>query len=207
HVETTFLILMGLFVILDLDQGLPIQRALIWITILLISVLFHEIGHAASIGLFGFGRSTIVLGGFGGVTINERRSVPWKEIVISLAGPGFSLLLAFALTWIFLSFPRLAQDPMLAALIPLMIWANKVWAIFNLVPIYPLDGGQALQNLVRYMTTDRRAVGVSIVSSLIIGALVLATALFTRSFFLAILAAMLLMQNYQRWRLWRGWSA
>ena len=207
HVEISFLILIGLFVILDLDRGLPIQRALLWIPILLISVLFHEIGHAALIGLFGFGRSTIVLGGFGGVTINERRSIPWKEIVISLAGPGFSLLLAFALTWIFLGIPRLASDPMLAALIPLMIWANKIWAVFNLVPIYPLDGGQALQNLLRYVTTDRRAVGASIVTSMVIGALVLAGALFARSFFLAILAAMLLMQNYQRWRLWRGWTA
>jgi Zn-dependent protease len=206
HVEISFLILIGLFVILDIERQIPIERALLWIPVLLISVLFHEIGHAALIGLFGFGRSTIVLGGFGGVTVNQRRSVPWKEIVISLAGPGFSLLLAFALAFASAGIPLLRRDPMLAAFIPLMIWANQVWAVFNLVPIYPLDGGQAFQNLARFFTNDRRAVAISIVSSMVLGALVLALALLGRQFFLAILAAMLLMQNYQRWQLWRGWK-
>lgn len=207
HVEISFLILAGLFVILDIERGLPIERALLWIPILLLSVLVHEIGHAATIAMFGFGRSAIVLGGFGGVTINQRRSVPWKEIVISLAGPGFSLLLAFLLVFGVRTFPALVRDPMLAAFIPLMIWANQVWAVFNLVPIFPLDGGQALQNLVRFFTTDRRAVAVSIVSSIVLGVLVLVLALVSRWFFLAILAAMLLMQNYNRWQLWRGWRA
>jgi stage IV sporulation protein FB len=206
HVEISFLILIGLFVILDLDRQVPIERALLWIPVLLISVLFHEIGHAALIALFGFGRSSIILGGFGGVTINERRSVPWKEIVISLAGPGFSLLLSVILAIAFSAIPFLRADPMLAVLIPLMIWANRVWAVFNLVPIFPLDGGQALQNLARFFMTDRRAVAVSIVSSIALGILVLVLALVSRWFFLAIIAAMLLMQNYQRLQLWRGWK-
>ncbi len=206
HVEVSFLILIGLFVVLDIDRNVPIERALLWIPVLLVSVLFHEIGHAALIGLFGFGRSAIVLGGFGGVTVNQRRAVPWKEIVISLAGPGFSLLLSVLLALAFAGIPLLRRDPMLAALIPLMIQANQIWAIFNLVPIYPLDGGQALQNLARFFTDVRRAVAVSIFSSIAIGIVVLALALFARWFFLAILAAMLLMQNYQRWQLWRGWK-
>jgi Zn-dependent protease len=205
HVEVSFLILVGLFVLLDIERRVPIERALLWIPILLLSVLIHEIGHAAMIAVFGFGRSTIVLGGFGGVTINQRRSVPWKEILISLAGPGFSLLLALLLALAFSTVPFLRSDPMFAVLIPLMIWANQVWAVFNLVPIYPLDGGQAFQNLARFFTTDHRAVAISIFSSMAIGAVVLVLALFTRSFLLAILAAMLLMQNYQRWQVWRGW--
>ncbi|HVR42264.1 MAG TPA: M50 family metallopeptidase [Thermoanaerobaculia bacterium] len=206
HIEVTFLILMGLFVILDVERGLPIQRALLWIPILLISVLFHELGHAALIALFGFGRSTIVLGGFGGVTINRRQTTPWKEIVISLAGPTFSLLLAILLIVAWRSVPFLRGDPMLAAMIPLMVLANQVWAVFNLVPIYPLDGGQALQNLARFFTRERTAAFLSIWISIVLGAGILALALWLRQFFLAIIAAMLAMQNFQRWQIWRGWK-
>ncbi|HUP63724.1 MAG TPA: M50 family metallopeptidase [Thermoanaerobaculia bacterium] len=206
HLEISFLILMGLFVILDIERGVPIQEALLWIPILLISVLFHELGHAGLIGLFGFGRSLIVLGGFGGVTINARRSQPWKEIVISLAGPAFSLLLAWLLAAAWGAVPAMRADPMLAVLIPRMIWANRVWAVFNLVPIYPLDGGQALYNLMRSFTADRTAAVISIWLSMILGIALLAVALLSRQFFVAIIAAMLGMQNFQRWEAWRQGS-
>lgn len=203
HMEVSFLILMGLFVFLNLEQG-PIERALLWIPILLISVLFHELGHAAVIGMFGFGRSLIVLGGFGGVTINQRQSRPWKEIAISLAGPGFSVLLVAILAGLWTFFPRLQRDPMLAAFFPSMIQANLFWAAFNLVPIYPLDGGQALFNFGRSVTTDRRAAFLSIWLSMILGAAIFVLALFGKSFFLAIIAAMLTMQNFQRWQAYRS---
>lgn len=203
-VEVSFLILIGLFVVLSMESGSPIQLALLWIPILLVSVLFHEAGHAVLIGLFGFGSSTIILGGFGGVTINERRSAPWKEIVISLSGPGFSLLLSwiFAVGW--RTVPLFQTDPMLAAFVPLMVWANRVWAIFNLVPLYPLDGGQALQNGLRYVVSERRAVFVSIWLSIVLGVILLVLGIFSRQYFLAIIAAMLGMQNWQRWGIYRG---
>lgn len=202
--EVSFFILMGLFVILDLERGMPMERALLWIPILLISVLFHELGHAALIALFGFGSSVIFLGGFGGVTINRRRSVPWKEIVISLAGPASSVLLAVILALLWRRIEFLRTDPMMAALIPTMVWANGVWAVFNLVPIYPLDGGQALQNLGRFFLPERRAAFVSIWISMILAAVVIVLALLRTSLFLVIIAAMLLMQNFQRWKAWRS---
>ncbi|MGH9457176.1 MAG: M50 family metallopeptidase [Thermoanaerobaculia bacterium] len=204
YVEVSFLILMGLFVILDIERGIPMHRALLWIPILLLSVLFHELGHAALIASFGFGASTIVLGGFGGVTVNRRQTVPWKEIVISLAGPAFSILLAILLTLLWRGVPAMHGDPMLAALIPLTVLANGVWAVFNLVPIFPLDGGQALHNLGRFFLAERKAALVSIGVSMVVGGAVLVFALFQAWFFLAIVAAMLLMQNFQRWQAWRS---
>ena len=203
HLEGTFLILMGLFVILDIERGRPLQNALLWIPILLISVLFHEIGHAALIGLFGFGRSAIVLGGFGGVTINRRTAVPWKEIVISLAGPAFSVLLSLILIAASRMVPLIRTDPMLQVLVPLMIFVNFVWAVFNLVPVYPLDGGQALQNLMRAFLTERRSAFLSIWISLILGVTLAVLTLLAGEFFIAIVAAMLSMQNFQRWQLYR----
>lgn len=198
YVQISFVILAALFVVLDLERGYSIERALLWIPILFISVLFHELGHASTIGLFRFGASVIILGGFGGVTINARRSRPWQEILISAAGPLSSLVLAFLLRFAWLSIELLRSDRMLSELVPRMIWANIVWAIFNLVPIYPLDGGQIFKNLARYFTTGEKAVRFSAMSSLVLAAVITILAVMYRSFFLAAIAGMLAIQNYQR---------
>ena len=205
-IELSFLILIGLFVIMDIERGVPTRNALLWIPVILISVLIHELGHALTIRAFGFGNSMILLGGFGGVTVNRRTSKPWKEIVISIAGPASSLVLSLVLQLIWRAAPALHADPMLQELVPLMIYANVVWAIFNLFPIYPLDGGQVVENMGRFVLSARRATAVSIWSSMILALAVLALALYARSFFAAIIVAMLLMQNWQRWQFWRAGS-
>jgi len=70
---------------------------LIWIGIVFVSVLVHELGHAVVALVFG-GRPEIRLEGFGGVTfpgLPERPSA-WKQIVLSVAGPIAGLSLGVA---------------------------------------------------------------------------------------------------------------
>jgi len=72
---------------------------------------------------------------------NPRRD----SAVISLAGPASNLLLASFLSIIL----RLTQMPFspvaeLSAFIPPFIMLNVILAIFNLVPVHPLDGGKIL---------------------------------------------------------------
>ena len=144
-VRPSFLILVALFVFLDLDRQVSLAHALFWVPVLLISVLVHELAHAAAIAAFGYGSSTIELGGWGGQTSNARRSRPWHEIVISVAGPVSSLVLGGLFLLAFVLFhDRMATD--VFVFVRLMLWANIAWGIFNLFPIYPLDGGQVLFN-------------------------------------------------------------
>jgi stage IV sporulation protein FB len=198
YVQISFVILAALFVVLDLERGYTIERALLWIPVLFLSVLFHELGHASVIGLFRFGPSVIILGGFGGVTINARKSKPWQEILISAAGPLSSIALALLLSLAFMTIAFLRSDRMMSELIPRMVWANYAWAIFNLMPIYPLDGGQISKNLARFVTSREKAIRFSAISSLVLAIAITVFAVISRSFFLAAIAGMLAIQNYQR---------
>src|SRR5450755_358043 len=65
-VDFSFLILVGLWVASYYDPAAGIQHALLWIPVLFLSVLIHELAHALMIGAFGYGPSEIVLGGIGG---------------------------------------------------------------------------------------------------------------------------------------------
>ena len=75
---------------------------LIWIAAVVISITVHEFGHALMFRAFGV-PSHVVLYQFGGLAVPEatfgtygrgRGEDPWKQLLISFAGPGAQLLLA-----------------------------------------------------------------------------------------------------------------
>ncbi len=70
----------------------PAAVVAVWIVLVFVSVLFHELGHAVAFRAFGY-RSTIQLLMFGGVTTPETdRPLPWgKDVVTTLAGPIFGV--------------------------------------------------------------------------------------------------------------------
>ncbi len=203
HVEISFFILIALFVILDLERRVPIERALLWAPVIFFSVLLHEIGHAATIGALGFGPSQISLAGLGGLTRNARRSRPWQDILISVAGPMSSFAIAGVAYFFRQSVPFLQSDPMFAALLPMLILANVIWGFFNLLPIFPLDGGQALRNFARIITRERTALLISVWISMLVGGLLVVWGVRSGQFFVAILAAVLTFQNFKQWQVVR----
>jgi Zn-dependent protease len=114
---------------------------------LLLSILLHELGHAAAGALFGTRVSYIELTGIGGVAHFER-SLPRSALarsVIYLAGPATNLL-----QW--RAFDALAigaagtGNGMLALPLAVLAWSNFALMVFNLLPAYPLDGGQTLDS-------------------------------------------------------------
>ena len=102
--DFSFLILIVFFVMTDVQQ-VGMRYALLWVPVLLISILWHELAHAAMIGALGFGSSAIILEGIGGATYNERRAKPWQDLLISAAGPASSFLLAWIIALLIANVP------------------------------------------------------------------------------------------------------
>ncbi len=148
YMTASFLLIMVFFVGMGVRTAEELLVGLLWIPVLFIGILWHELGHALMSRQLGFGNSKIVFWGMGGLAINEysgRRS-PKKGIAISLAGPAASLLLA-GISWgvLYAVQGGMAATGMLTQFLSLMFTVNLFWAIFNMLPIYPMDGGQAMR--------------------------------------------------------------
>jgi stage IV sporulation protein FB len=197
----------------------------IWIFVVFASVLIHEFGHAMAFRFYGM-RSQILLHAMGGLTIPEAApwgtgwaSVapsPKQEIVISLAGPFSGFLFAVFIMLVsvfaggslltsklfgFLPLPLTAIMPfggtILSIFISMLLWVNIFWGLFNLLPVYPLDGGQVARNiLIQYDPMDgvRKSLWVSVITG---GLLAIAGFVVFHSVYIALLFGLLAFQSYQ----------
>ena len=151
----------------------PLSVAL-WVATVFVSVLVHELGHALAFTYFGHSPS-IELYQMGGVT----RGTPGmatshgRHALISLAGPAIGFLFG-GLCWFVGT--KLDLPPIGTKVLRDLIWVNIGWGVFNLLPIWPLDGGQALVGVLRVMS-PRRGEQVGLIVSCVVTASVVIAAL------------------------------
>ena len=202
-VDFNFGFLVLLFVILNYNPEQGVHYALLWIPILFVSVLVHELAHAGMIAAFGFGTSQIILGGMGGVTINRRRARPWQDLFISVAGPVSSFVLWWLCMWALGNVELARTDRMVAALLPRMAAANWLWGLFNLIPVPPLDGGHAVRDFFRTFLSERTAFVIAIWIAIVVGGGVAVLMLVSRQFLIALYIAWFVYMAWQQWDYFR----
>ena len=118
-----------------LEEGFPVQ-----LTVSLIGVFLHEMGHVYCAERMGCTVERIELTPFGGVAHisgMEQLSAP-KRIGIALAGPAVNGLLMLGCTIGVRYWPEKAEFLLRGAL------CNAALLCFNLLPAYPMDGGRVL---------------------------------------------------------------
>ena len=172
----------------------------IWIAVLFVSILAHELGHAMA--MRAYGRSAqIELWGLGGLTHwgPGPPVTPGKDIVVSLAGPGAGLLLGAIVFAIASNVPP-ADGSLAAELVRQALWVNVGWGIVNLIPVLPLDGGHVLESGATWIAgaRGRRAAhGISLALAVGAGGL----ALYNRMLWVGFIA---LWCASISWRAWSG---
>lgn len=132
-------------------NSIGIQWLLLGMACIFFSILLHEMGHVLAFRWFGV-HSEIVLWAFGGLAIPEgRERKRWQRIFVSAAGPGIQLIL-WGLLWNvhYFLMPEFPTDILTAKwfiIFDFLMYINLWWAILNLLPIWPLDGGQISREL------------------------------------------------------------
>ena len=168
-------------------------RAALLMIAVVISLLVHEFGHAFAVRWLLKSESKIVLWFLGGLCIHEPARKPAQQVGISLMGPGFAAALAGLVAIAYYTMP--AEESALRFLVKVLLWINVVWTAANLLPILPLDGGQALRALLHIRMGGGRALRVARYVSMVTAAVAGAAALYFDYGFAAILCLMLLLEN------------
>ena len=120
-------------------QSGTFSGTLIWMVVIFFSVLVHELGHGSMAILFGQ-KAHIEFVFFGGeTTFVGKKLRPFQHFLVVFSGP-FSGFLLFLLSSVLLSF-----FPSSPSFLRYMQVANLFWAIVNLLPVLPLDGGHLLR--------------------------------------------------------------
>lgn len=178
-------------VLLGMNRADPILL-IVWIAAVFPAILIHELGHALVMRSFGFYPS-IVLYGMGGLAsygpgrlYRAREPGTFGHVAIALAGPGAGFALAgllygalraagypvdvwvdpFVLVHVRLAGGELAGSWHLAVLVNDLFFVCIYWGIINLLPIYPLDGGQIAQRIL-VLANPRGGVRLSLVISMV----------------------------------------
>ena len=121
---------------------------------LFLIVLMHEFGHALACKQVGGLAKEIVLWPLGGVAYVSPPQRPGAMLWSIAAGPlvNVALFPVFLTFWFCsrtLGWPELHPD--LHQFLSALLWMDSGLLIFNLMPFYPLDGGQILRSLLWYV--------------------------------------------------------
>ena len=137
-------------------------------------LLAHELSHSLVARERGMRVRQIRLFIFGGVSeIEQEAGTPRDELLVTVAGPAMSLVLAGAFFGLALAVPSSAGA--FDRLLELLALVNLALGVFNLVPGFPLDGGRVLRALLwratgsyRWATTVAVNVGRAVAGALML---------------------------------------
>lgn len=166
-------------------------------------VLLHEFGHALACRQTGGSADHIVLWPLGGVAFVNPPRRPGAVLWSIAAGPlvNVALIPVLELLWIFARHAGLPDTaPDTAHLIWTIRGLNLLLLIFNMLPVYPLDGGQILQALLWFPLGEIRSLQIASVTGLIGGACLAGYALMTWSFWFGLMAFFLLSRAFAGWQ-------
>ncbi len=118
---------------------------------IMLFAFIHELGHMItgillklkpkSLNFMPFGISITF------ETYEYKKLIEIKKIIIALAGPLLNLIICIIAS--FLHIDTRTKE--------LIIYSNILIALFNLIPIYPLDGGRILKGIIKLKCNETKA--------------------------------------------------
>jgi Zn-dependent protease len=187
---------------------------LLWIVCVFVSILVHEFGHALTARYFGWPPKVVLysFGGFASFTPTWGYTTT-RSILVLLAGPGAGFVL-FGVVWcvkqLLIQQRVLPEHPEMllwdsasptglrytAFVLRQMAFINLWWGLVNLLPVFPLDGGQVARELLTHLR-PRDGLDISLKLSLLVGAGVSAYCFMHKDTWPGVLFGVLAFESFQ----------
>lgn len=168
-----------------------------------VGVLVHEMGHAL-VARYLRRNPSIVLHGFGGLTHHEQTARAVEEATLTAMGPAagllFALVLGGGLLALLYGYVPIPPTRGVVNALAAFLWPSIAWNLFNLVPVWPLDGGHLFRLGATRVLGARRGDVVTHVLSLLLLAVYLSFVIRSSSGYWLILPALIAWQNVQALR-------
>ena len=177
----------------------PVWGVLEYISVFAI-VLIHEFGHALACRQVGGIADRIVLWPLGGIAFVNPPRRPGAYLWSIAAGPLVNVILLPVLAFVSMMAQASLPGSDVAVFFRDLNFINAVLLGFNLLPVFPLDGGQIVRGLLWFPFGEIRSLQISSVIGLIGGAILGIVGLMAGSVWWAVLAFFLLS------RAWSGWQ-
>jgi len=180
----------------------PVWAAILYLG-LFVLVTMHEFGHALACRQVGGQANRIVLWPLGGIAFVSPPARAGAMLWSIAAGPLVNLLLVPILTYAQHAAARAgwANTSVDAYLVLTRLWwINLGLLVFNLLPIYPLDGGQILRALLWFPLGQIRSLFIATAVGFVGGGALVLGAIWQQSIWIGIIAFFLLSQAAAGWR-------
>jgi len=170
---------------------------LVWVVVVLIGVLAHELGHAFAGRRLGL-EPWIQLMAFGGMTgwMRPRPLTAGQKILISAAGPAVGISIGGAVLVAGFAGVFAGASPAVLRVLNFVVWVNLGWGVLNLLPILPLDGGHILAS-VAGLVAGRNGRIAALIFSIVLTVAIGLWALSAGQWWIGILGVVLTIANVQ----------
>lgn len=172
------------------DELSPLVSLLSWVVAVFVSILIHELGHALAMRAYGL-HPWITLHGMGGLTSHNPTGSYHSpahstlgQVSMTAAGPAAQLLLTaivagllnlagheVAFYWFLrvIPWPILLDtvgSPALTHFLNDLLFISVFWPVLNMLPVYPLDGGQIAREVL-LRASPRDGIRMSLILSMV----------------------------------------
>lgn len=162
-VHVSFLLLLAYFGWQGWEEGGTL--GMVWSVALIVlfftCVIMHELGHSLTARRYGVRVPRILLLPIGGMAEFDRiPRRPSAELLITIAGPAVNFALALLLAplvWREVLGLEAIRVFTLPDMLAQLWWANLVMGVFNLLPVFPMDGGRIFRAMLAWRLPYLRA--------------------------------------------------